>query len=105
MTDLDHGQVLIVEASRGGRVRLLSGSAWLTAEGDSSDTFLCAGSEGLLQRGRTLIEGLAPARVQIAEATTGSRWWPAAGWASLRRGVRRQVARLQLGPEVVELPI
>jgi hypothetical protein len=103
--DLGHDQVLIVEAGHGGRVQVLSGSAWLTAEGETSDNFLCAGGELPLRRGRTVIEGLVPGRVRITEPAARATAWQAAWWGPLWRGFRRQVARLQLGPEVVELPI
>jgi hypothetical protein len=97
--DLDHDQVLILEGGHGDLVSVLSGRAWLTAEGDTADTILCAGGAWPLRRGRTVIEGLDPARVQITAAAAR-----VAPWAYLWRAIRRHVARLQFGPEVVERP-
>jgi hypothetical protein len=95
--DLGHEQMLIFDGGRGERVRVLHGATWLTGEGDRADTFLGPGSEVVLHDGRTLIQGLGPARLQIIEragrASTRPTDWLRPWWL----GLRRHVVRLQFG--------
>jgi hypothetical protein len=83
-------QLLAVDLKPGMQLRLLCGSAWLTAEGESADRVLQAGEAQALRPGRLLIEGLGPARLQLSEgAGRRPRLW---------RWLQRQRARLQFGP-------
>ena len=83
-------QLLAVDLKPGTRLRLLSGSAWLTAEGDAADRVLQPGEAQALRPGRLLIEGLGPARLQLSEgAGRRPRLW---------RWLQRQRTRLQFGP-------
>jgi hypothetical protein len=100
--DLDRDQMLIFDGGPGGRIRVLRGSTWLTEEGESADGILQAGSERALRRGRTLIEGLGPARVQIAQRMRRSAAPPVAWLRGVWRGIGHQVARLQFGPASAE---
>ena len=96
--NLEPAQLLVLESGHRGRVRVLCGAAWLTEEGDTDDTLLCAGSEHVFSGRRALIEALGAARVQIedAPASVASRL---AGWLrSMRHDARAAVARLQLVP-------
>ena len=92
--DLVSHQMLVIEGAHAGRVRVLDGAAWLTCEDEASDSVVQAGAEVALAAGRTLIEALGPARVQVAEAAAPGR----AAWQRLRRGLRHHLARWQLGP-------
>lgn len=88
--DMGREQMLSLQGSRGDRVRVLCGSALLTQEGDLDEAMLDAGREFELHDGRTLIEALQPARLQIVHAGRQPRGPLAA--------VRRWRQRLQLGP-------
>lgn len=99
--DLGRAQLLVIDAARAQRVRVLAGAAWLTQEGDSADAVLCAGAERRLCGGRMLIEALEPARLQIVhESGFGSRL--AAGCSVLLAPLRRWTRRLQWGPALPE---
>ena len=64
--DLPGGTLLPLSSTRGERVRVLSGRAWLTEEGDLRDAFLASGEEATLGgRGLAIIEALTPVRVQL----------------------------------------
>ena len=95
--DLLQHQMLVIDG-RQGSLRVLRGATWLTQEGEAGDSVVQAGSTLALGRGRTLIEALAPARVQVAEAAVP---W-AAGWVRVWQGLRRQLTRWQLGPVAAE---
>ena len=92
--DLVSHQMLVIEGAHAGRVRVLDGAAWLTCEDEASDSVVQAGAEVALAAGRTLIEALGPARVQVAD--TAVPW--AAAWARAWRAWRRQRVRWQFGP-------
>jgi hypothetical protein len=91
--DLGYEQLMVFEGGPGERVRMLFGATWLTQEGEAGDAVLRRGAELPLRGGRTLIEALEPARLQIL----GQRR-PASAWQRLLRHVKRAVTRLQLGP-------
>lgn len=93
--ELRREQLLTLQGGRGGRVRLLCGSALLTQEGDVDETVLASGRDFELHDGLTVIEATQPARLQIVPA----RRQPCGPAAALRRW--RQ--RLQLGPVRAEL--
>lgn len=96
--NLEDAQLLVLDSRFRGRVRVLSGAAWLTEEGETGDAVLDAGSEHALRSGRSLIEGLGASRLRIemAPASPADRL---AGWLrSMRHDVRVAVARLQFGP-------
>lgn len=96
--DLGHEQLMVFDGARGGRLRVLCGATWLTQEGEDADAVLNAGAELVLHEGRTLIQALEPARVQIVGGPIR-----AAGWGrALARRARRWVTRLQLGPVAPE---
>jgi Protein of unknown function (DUF2917) len=90
--------LLAVDLPPGTQLRMLSGCAWLTAEGEPGDAIVQAGDERALDAGRLLIEGLSPARLQLrADGRRRSgRWlWT---WQRPWQALRRQRQRLQLGP-------
>lgn len=96
--NLEPAQLLVLESGRRGRVRVLYGAAWLTEEGDTDDTVLCAGGEHILSGARTFIEGLGASRLQIetAPASPARRF---AGWLRSKvHDAQAVVARLQMGP-------
>jgi len=92
--DLGYEQMMVFDGGRGERVRVLFGATWLTQEGEPVDAVLNPGAELVLHDGRTLIQALEPARVQILSGPEHGR---SLARALLRR-VRRWVSRLQLGP-------
>lgn len=96
--ELGHEELLVLDAGRRGRLRVLRGAAWLTEEGETDDTVLCAGNEHILHGGRALIEGLGPARVQFEMAPASGLRRLAARLRSIRHQVQAAVERLQLGP-------
>jgi hypothetical protein len=64
--DLGYEQVLMLDSGPGTRVRVLYGAMWLTEEGLGADRFARAGDDlALRTRGRAVIEGLSPGRVQV----------------------------------------
>ena len=66
LVELGYRQVLRLDSGGGQRVRVLSGTTLLTQEGDLDEATLGQGGELVLHDGRTLIEALQPALVQIA---------------------------------------
>ena len=88
--DIGREQMLSIQGGRGDRVRVLCGSVLLTQEGDLEEAMLDPGREFELHAGRTLIEALQPARLQIVREGRRPRGPVAA--------VRRWRQRLQLGP-------
>jgi len=82
--DLPGGTLLPLSSTRGERVRVLSGRAWLTEEGDPHDAFLASGEEATLGgRGLAIIEALTPVRVQLLR--------PRSAWTIARNAFRRAV--------------
>ena len=82
--DLPGGTLLPLSSTRGERVRVLSGRAWLTEEGDPRDAFLASGEEATLGgRGLAIIEALTPVRVQLLR--------PRSAWTIARNAFRRVV--------------
>jgi len=66
--DLDHEQLLVLQDRSGTRVRVLSGGVWLTEEGEPDDRFAWCGEELLLNaRGRTVLEGIGRARIEVLQ--------------------------------------
>ena len=62
-TVLERGQSLPLQDARGSLVLCLSGSLWLTQEGDPRDVVLEAGDEALIDRdGLSLVYALSDAR-------------------------------------------
>jgi len=100
--DLGHDQTMIVDGGRDGRVRVLFGATWLTQEGDADDAILRVGAEVTLRRGRIVIEGLEPTRLQIVERAVHGAFLPTAWLRKVWHGARTQVTRLQLGPLLLE---
>lgn len=101
--DLGHEQLFVFEGSRGTRVRVLFGATWLTEEGAVADAIVGAGTEAPLRGGRTVIEALAPSRLQIIDngrrtASALAQGWLRHAW----RPLRRFVERLQLGDTAAE---
>jgi hypothetical protein len=71
--DLGYEQMLVLDGGRGQQVRVIYGGAWLTEEGLPNDAILRAGEQVALRgRGKALLEGLAPSRVQILESAPGN---------------------------------
>ena len=96
--ELAAAQMLTLDGRGAGRLRVLCGAAWLTSEDEPVDRVVQAGDELVLQRGRTLVEALGPARLQFSEAAAPWR----AGWPLAWRRLRRQFARWQFGPVAAE---
>jgi hypothetical protein len=91
--DLGNEQLMAFEGGPGERVRVICGAAWLTQEGELGDALLQAGTELPLRAGRTLIQALGPARLQILGTAR-----PPGAWRRLARRWRHWALRLQLGP-------
>lgn len=100
--DLGHDQMMVFDGGRDGRMRVLFGATWLTHEGEADDAILRAGAEVALRRGRTVIEGLEPTRLQIVERAGRRAAQPAAWLRKVWRRVRQHITRLQLGPVAVQ---
>lgn len=96
--NLEQAQLLVLESGRRGRVRVLQGAAWLTEEGETDDTVLCAGGEHMLSGARTFIEGLGASRLQIETAPASPARRFAVWLQSMLHDVQTVVARFQLGP-------
>jgi hypothetical protein len=72
--DLGYEQLLTFEGRPGTRIRVLYGAMWLTEEGDLRDVFARCGDEVTLSSsGRSVVEGIGPARVQVIEPQRPSR--------------------------------
>jgi len=100
--DLGYEQMFVFDGGRDTRVRVLFGATWLTEEGTPGDAFARAGDEVTLHGGRTVIEGIGPARVQIASARPGLLR-RAGHWLRLAmRRTRWHAGRLQLGAVAAE---
>lgn len=66
-THLPRGQLLRLDDSRGSRVLCLSGTLWLTQEGEQRDIVLEAGDEARIEHdGLSLISALSDARFVLA---------------------------------------
>jgi hypothetical protein len=66
---LDAQQLLVIVNRPGTRIKVLSGRVWMTEQGQTGDQFAVAGEElQLAGRGRSVVEGLGSARVQVIEA-------------------------------------
>jgi hypothetical protein len=80
--DLGYDQMLVLQGRPGTRVRVLYGSAWLTEEGCAQDIFAGSGGEVALRGGgRTVVEGLGVARVQVIAPPRGQLWRRFKVWA------------------------
>ena len=67
--NLDHEQLLILDAGRGTRVRVVYGGLWLTGEGDPDDYSPRSGDEVSLRgRGRLLVQAMGATRIELFEA-------------------------------------
>jgi hypothetical protein len=77
--DLGYEQLLLLESRPRTRVKVIYGGIWLTEQDRSDDVFATGGEEvALTSRGLAVIEGLSPARVEVAESLTGRG--QVAGW-------------------------
>jgi hypothetical protein len=66
---LDRDGLITVRDGKGSRVRVISGSLWITEHHSSRDTIVEAGESFTIRRpGLTLIMALQPATLQLAEA-------------------------------------
>jgi hypothetical protein len=96
--DLGYEQMWIFDGGRDARVRVLYGASWLTGEAAPEDRVLPAGAELALARGRTLVQALAPTRLQLTARRAGLRDALAtAGWRWRSRAAR-WIGRTQFGP-------
>ncbi|MES2957671.1 MAG: DUF2917 domain-containing protein [Pseudomonadota bacterium] len=88
-------RLLVIARRPGTRIKVLSGRVWMTEEGQSGDQFAVAGEElRTLRGGRSVIEALGSARVQVIEPT-GSAARRVAQWLSaLRRAPDTAAARV-----------
>jgi hypothetical protein len=93
---LDYDQIWVFDGGRDARLRVLHGATWLTEEGAAADAVVRAGDEVPLHAGRTLVEALGPARLEIVERFA-PRAVPRAWLRRLLRALRRTMTRLQLG--------
>jgi hypothetical protein len=87
---LDSGQILILDAGRETRVRVLDGRAWLTEAGARDDAFLGAGQAAATQGGRSVVQAEGRATLQLTQGRRSS----IPPWQRLRA----LAARWQLGP-------
>jgi len=101
--NLDHEQMFVFKGGPQARVRVLYGATWLTEEGRPGDAVIRSGEELPLHGGRVVLEGLAPARVQIvATSRRGALRRAADGLSRVLRGARRRLDPWQLGPAKAE---
>ncbi len=96
--DLGYEQMMVFDGGRGESVRVLFGATWLTQEGEAGDAVLRPGAELALHDGRSLIQALEPARLQILSEPAHGRSFMRA----LLRRARRWISRLQFGPATPE---
>lgn len=91
---LDPQRLLVIARRPGTRIKVLSGRVWMTEEGQTGDQFAVAGEElRTLRRGRSVVEALGSARVQVIEPA-GSAVRRVAEWlAVLRRAPDAVAAR------------
>lgn len=67
---LDAQQLIVLSNRPGTRIKVLAGRVWLTEEGQAGDQFAVAGEELCLSgRGRSIVEALGSARVQLVVPT------------------------------------
>ena len=90
---LDHRQLLVIADRPGTRIKVLSGGAWLTEEGQPDDRFTEPGQELQLTRpGRAIVEGLGRTRLQLAPPAPGLAQRLAARWRGGRALLPRAFA-------------
>jgi hypothetical protein len=66
--DLEHRQLLVLADRPGTRIKVLSGRAWLTEEGQPEDRFAQPGEElRVTHRGRAIVEGIGRTRLQLVQ--------------------------------------
>jgi hypothetical protein len=103
--DLDHEQLLMIDGEPGTRVRVLYGTMWLTQTGVAQDAFVGSGGEVEVRGpGKVVVEGVGPARLQLARPRQRRGALVHALAALLRRlsGARpRQAAPLSPGLRIV----
>ncbi len=82
--ELAHQQLLVLADRPGTRIRVLSGRAWLTEEGQPEDRFAQPGEElRVTHSGRAIVEGIGRStRLQLVQPATGlamrlAAWLPA----------------------------
>jgi hypothetical protein len=64
--DLARGNLVRIVRGRGMLVRVLSGSVWITEEGDPRDRFMAAGARlAIASNGITLVSALAPTTISL----------------------------------------
>ncbi|HJT60818.1 MAG TPA: DUF2917 domain-containing protein [Burkholderiales bacterium] len=64
--DLARGSLVRIVRGRGMLVRVLSGSVWITEEGDPRDRFIAAGARlAIGSNGITLVSALAPTTISL----------------------------------------
>jgi hypothetical protein len=69
-----HG--LALRAARGRIVKCVSGSVWLTMEGDRRDVVLNPGASFVVDRdGLTLLAAQQPSAVQVSAQNQSRNWW------------------------------
>lgn len=79
-------QLLVLVNRPGTRIKVSSGAVWLTEEGQLDDHFAAAGEELRLARsGRTIIEALGHAQLQLIEPARGLALRLRAWLTALRR--------------------
>jgi hypothetical protein len=77
-------------------VRVLAGGVWLTEESQEADRFARRGGELVLgERGRAVLEGLGPTRIEVAEPVRRSLLSEVL--ATLRSRSRARLARFGAG--------
>lgn len=81
--ELAHQQLLVLADRPGTRIKVLSGRAWMTEEGQPEDRFAQPGEElRVTHRGRAIVEGIGRTRLQLVQPATGlamrlGAWLPA----------------------------
>ena len=70
--ELAHQQLLVLADRPGTRIKVLSGRAWLTEEGQPEDRFAQPGEElRVTHRGRAIVEGIGRTRLQLVQPAMG----------------------------------
>jgi hypothetical protein len=79
--DLAPRQLLVLADRRGTRIKVLSGRAWLTEEGQPDDRFAQPGEElRVTRRGRAIVEAIGRTRLRLVQPATGLAQQLAALW-------------------------
>ena len=89
---LGKGHIRHVHGDKGRRVELVSGSLWITQDGDPRDIVLAPGESVVLERSTpTIVQAFEPALITIADPVPVLRTRSIGGWLAQLRGVAERL--------------